>query len=120
MENVNSSKMTYLSLNTELCQMKVVIAAATELEMIPFKQFVGEKNGATIEFCLTGVGAIATTYHLEKYISQFQPKLIIQVGIAGAFVNTHQLGTAVAIEEELVSDMGVFESDGYKKDLSRT
>ncbi len=42
------------------------------------------------------------------------PDLVVQVGIAGSFHSRFEVGRAVAVEEEIVADMGVEENGRYK------
>lgn len=94
--------------------MKIAITAATALEIEPFRFLQEEFKGFTFDFLITGVGAISTTFSIERYISNSSPTLLIQIGIAGAYGDKLKVGTAVAVLEEYMSDMGVFEKDGYK------
>jgi futalosine hydrolase len=94
--------------------MKIVIAAATEMELRPFIHLMGVKNDISIEGWITGVGSIATTHFLAENVSNQYQSIVVQVGIAGCFSDTIEIGSAVVVEDELVNDMGVFEKDGYK------
>ncbi len=94
--------------------MKIVIAAATEMELRPFIHLMGVKNDISIEGWITGVGSIATTHFLTENVSNQYQSIVIQVGIAGCFSDNIEIGSAVVVEDELVNDMGVFEKDGYK------
>jgi futalosine hydrolase len=94
--------------------MKVVITAATALEIEPFRVLQDNLDGIDINYLTTGVGAILTTFSIERYISSFSPDLLIQIGIAGAYSDELKVGSAVAVLEEYMSDLGVFEKDGYK------
>jgi futalosine hydrolase len=46
-------------------------------------------------------------------IARLKPDLIIQIGIAGSFNPNLVLGTAVTVRQEMLADMGVYETDGY-------
>lgn len=94
--------------------MKVVITAATAMEIEPFRVLEDNFEGISIDYLLTGVGAILTTFALERYISNSSPALLIQIGIAGAYDDKPKVGSAVAVFEESMSDLGVFEKNGYK------
>jgi futalosine hydrolase len=94
--------------------MKLVIAAATELELQPFIHLMGVKNGLSIEGWITGVGSIATTYFLSENVSNQFQHLIIQVGISGCFSDAFGVGTAVVVQDEMINDMGVFENNSYQ------
>jgi futalosine hydrolase len=94
--------------------MKVVIAAATELELRPFTHLMGVKNSLSVEGWITGVGSIATTYFLSENVSNQFQHIIIQVGISGCFTDAFDVGTAVVVQDEMVNDMGVFENNSYQ------
>jgi futalosine hydrolase len=94
--------------------MKIVLATATEMEMIHFRATSKESKIVELGYCITGVGLIATTFHLQKTILAIKPDLIIQAGIAGSFKTSYSIGKAVAVKNEIIADMGVFEKDGYK------
>lgn len=94
--------------------MKVILAAATELELHPFRSLSNGLSDLLLDYWVTGVGAIGTTQFLEKNITAKKPDLIIQLGIAGAINDQIDIGSSVAVKEEMISDMGVWEADGYK------
>ena len=94
--------------------MKIVLATATEMEMFHFRDNCKESKIVEMQHCVTGVGLTATTFHLQKSISSVKPDLIVQIGVAGSFTTTYSIGNAVAVKNEIVADMGVFEDDGYK------
>ncbi len=94
--------------------MKVILAAATELELHPFRSLSNRLSDLLLDYWITGVGPIATTQFLEKNINAKKPDLIIQIGIAGAINDQIDIGSSVAVKEEMISDMGVWEADGYK------
>lgn len=66
-----------------------------------------------VHTAVTGVGLMPSTYAIMQMIARLKPDLIIQVGIAGSFNPTLVLGTAVTIRQEMLADMGVYETDGY-------
>ena len=94
--------------------MKVILAAATELELHPFRSLSKVLSDLLLDYWITGVGSIATTQFLEKNITANKPDLMIQIGIAGAINDQIDIGSSVAVKEEMISDMGVWEADGYK------
>ena len=77
--------------------MKIVIAAATEMELRPFIHLMGVKNDISIEGWITGVGSIATTHFLTENVSNQYQSIVIQVGIAGCFSDTIEIGSAVVV-----------------------
>jgi len=94
--------------------MKVILTAATELELHSFRTLSNVQGDLILDYWVTGVGPIATTQFLEKNSTAQSPDLIIQIGIAGAINDQIDIGSSVAVKEEMISDMGVWEADGYK------
>jgi len=94
--------------------MKIILAAATEMEMVHFRAADMGPNVIDLEYCVTGVGIIATTFQLYKTILAVKPDLVIQIGLAGSFSPLYSIGNAVAVKNEIVAEMGVFEKEGYK------
>lgn len=109
-----AAKLSSLTENAELCMMKILLTAATPMEMamlaIPEPGF----KGFDIICEHTGIGLLATTYHLTDQLRKHQPDLVIQVGIAGTLRGEIPLGDAVVVENERVADMGVWENGRYK------
>jgi len=94
--------------------MKIILAAATEMEMVHFRAAGKDSNIIDLAYCVTGVGIIATTFQLYKTILAVKPDLVIQIGLAGSFSPLYSIGKAVAVKNEIVAEMGVFEKEGYK------
>jgi futalosine hydrolase len=94
--------------------MKIILAAATEMEMVHLRAAGKGHNIIDLEYCVTGVGIIATTFQLYKTILAVKPDLVIQIGLAGSFSALYSIGNAVAVKNEIVAEMGVFEKEGYK------
>ena len=94
--------------------MKVLITAATSMELASLQEQLKDNPKLSIQYSVTGVGAISTVYHLMELLKKEKFELMIQVGIAGSFDNGLSLGTAVNIEKELLAEMGVQENNEYK------
>jgi futalosine hydrolase len=99
--------------------MNCLVVSATILEIKPFIQHcrISDKLDyidLELDFLVTGVGAINTTYALMKHLQVKKPDVIIMAGIAGALSNKLNLGDVVVIKEEALADLGVQEKDGYK------
>lgn len=99
--------------------MNILLAAATSAEISPFiEQYrqAGESllSGHELDIVITGIGLPAATYSLTKQIHIKRPDLIIQAGIAGCFDPSIPLGTAVAIRQDAIADMGVVEKKSWK------
>jgi futalosine hydrolase len=94
--------------------MKVLITAATGMELASLKERLTDYPKLSIQFAVTGVGAVSTVYHLMKLLKIEQFELMLQVGIAGSFDHGLSLGTAVNIEKEVLAEMGVQENNEYR------
>jgi futalosine hydrolase len=101
--------------------MRVIISAATVAEWMPAflninALYTGESQRLKLQYHQSGIGMLAAGFALTKLALEDKPDLIIQVGIAGTFNSSIELGTVVVIEEETIGDMGV-EEEGKWKDL---
>jgi futalosine hydrolase len=92
--------------------MKIVITSATEFETKGIKS--GINAGFNVSFHTSGVGMLSSTFALTKMVSEQRPDFIIQVGIAGCFDTTIELGTVVAVKDEFLGDTGVEENRELK------
>ncbi len=93
--------------------MNVLVIAATNRELTGVKEISFTRPSLMVHTAVTGVGLLASTYAIMQLIARLKPDLIIQVGIAGSFNPTLVLGTAVTVRQEILADMGVYETDGY-------
>ncbi|HUC83414.1 MAG TPA: futalosine hydrolase [Flavisolibacter sp.] len=93
--------------------MKILLCAATEMEIAPTLQQLSGIEKHSIELVITGVGLMTSTYALAKGISIHQPQLVIQAGIAGTLEAEQVLGDVVAVQAETVGDLGVLEKTGF-------
>lgn len=99
--------------------MNCLVVSATILEIKPFVEHsrISEKLDfidLDLDFLVTGVGAVNTTYALMKQLQIKKPDVIIMAGIAGAFSKKLIPGDVVAVKEEALADLGVQEKEGYK------
>ncbi|MFT5383730.1 MAG: futalosine hydrolase [Saprospiraceae bacterium] len=108
--------------------MLLTIVSATPFEIAPTTLFLKEnfegldiglfqKNKVTIRTIITGVGMPLTAFQLGLYLSQEQPDLLINAGIAGAFNKDLALGAVVNITSDRFGDLGVEEADGTFTDV---
>jgi futalosine hydrolase len=97
--------------------MHVLLAAATTLEvrsaMDALEQGPGRSGAHSIEWLITGVGTMATTWSLTRQIDRRRPDLIIQAGVAGCFTELAP-GTVVAVSDDRLADEGVWEEGRFK------
>jgi futalosine hydrolase len=94
--------------------MLIVICAATELELAPFRKWISankpySQNEPDIQLLVHGVGMVATTHALTAYCFQQRPFLIVQVGIAGTFSRLFNKPELFLVEREQIGDAGVVE-----------
>ena len=90
--------------------MNIYIVAATMAEIEPM---IEKTSTAEFKIIITGVGSVATTFHLTKLLSSEKPDLIIQAGIAGAFDKNMPLGSTVAVQRDRFADLGVEENNKW-------
>lgn len=101
---------------TDICNMHILLAAATTLEIQPTTHFL-EKAGSRVgdhaaAVLTTGVGSMATLHSLMRATLGKRPDLILQAGIAGSFAG-NPAGEVLAVKEEL-PDLGVWEEGRFK------
>lgn len=97
--------------------MKLVIAAATTLEIQPAIDFLQQRqnsvNNNHYHILITGVGSLISTYHLTSYLTTQRPDYCIQAGIGGSFTEAFPPGKLVLIKEEMMGDLGVWTEEGF-------
>ncbi len=104
--------------------MKVLIVAATLFEVEPLlkkleassvrenEQLVHSSyHNNEIDFLITGVGMVATTYFMAKVLNETYD-VAINVGICGSFNSNLEIGSVVNIYEDCLAEMGA--EDGEK------
>ena len=89
--------------------MKVLVVAATQLEIEPF---INLKNNTEVLVC--GVGIPSTVYLLTKKLLQEKYDMVIQAGIAGTFSKKIKKGEVVVVEQDAFGDIGVEEKGEFK------
>jgi futalosine hydrolase len=88
--------------------MKILVVAATEMEIAPF---VAQNTNTQV--LITGVGAPACMYALTKRLLQNKYDFVIQAGIAGTFKNQYPLGQTFAVKTDLFADLGIQEKENF-------
>lgn len=90
--------------------MKLLIVAATELEIAPLRKRIEQdttKNSHfDVSFLITGVGMVATTYHLTNTLSYDHYDLVLNVGLGGIYDKNIALGEVVIVKTERFADLG--------------
>ncbi len=104
--------------------MKILLIAATEAEITPFIKHIEAcwehknnrflyKDDIELEYVITGVGMLVTTYALTKKLQNRQYDLVLQVGIAGSYDRSLKLGDVVWVKSEQLADLRVEDHDEY-------
>jgi len=105
--------------------MKILICSATLFEskpLINFFEFNKISNifyekiiGSNHYFILiSGIGLVATTYNLSKYLFNNNFDLAINIGICGSFNSNFEIGTVLNIIEEEFADFGINDNGIFK------
>jgi futalosine hydrolase len=100
---------------SEIAIMKILLLAATELEIETFKVKMAVKatKNSRIHYLVSGVGSVQTTYALTRQLRENIPDFIIGAGIGGCFSREILLGSVFQIRSEVFADLGVQESRGW-------
>src|SRR5262245_14837515 len=87
----------------------VLVLAATALEAPP-------TGRPPTERIITGIGAVNTAHALTLHLAtREKPSLVIQTGIAGAYVPTGlSVGDVVIADAEIYGDLGVLLPGGWR------
>jgi futalosine hydrolase len=93
--------------------MHILLAAATTFEIQPTVNFLLNPHPHRVSTLITGAGSLLTTWSLMRQIDRDRPDLIIQAGIAGSFTGRPH-GEVVAIRDEALADLGVWEDRQFK------
>lgn len=98
--------------------MHILLIAATTFEIQAVTDFLQVHSDAfprhTISIQVTGIGSMATTYHLLKSICENRPEYVLQAGIGGSFSRHFAPGRVVLVEKEMTGDLGVEENGVFK------
>jgi futalosine hydrolase len=95
--------------------MQILLCAATGLELEPTLAFLRERDlEERVEVLITGVGLVAATYSLTKWLADRRPGLVIQAGVAGALNEGLALGQVVVVGSETIGDEGVSENGEFR------
>jgi futalosine hydrolase len=88
---------------------EVLLLAATELEATLLAS-------SRFPLVVAGIGAVNTAHALSEYFATHQkPSLVIQTGIAGAYVPAGiSVGSVVLADTEIYGDLGVLMVDGWQ------
>lgn len=102
--------------------MNILLISATDAEIAPLLQSMAHArtgdsnnvyrhNNVHLKVAVTGVGMMATTYHLTKLLAETKYDLVIQAGVGGAFNRDIPLGEVVVVEQDEPGDLGAEDHD---------
>lgn len=99
--------------------MQISICSATEFELAPLKDqlstLIQELTvPPEIQYFITGIGMIQSSYAIQAHLEKERPDLLIQVGIAGTFDQSIPLTDVLVIQEEYFGNTGVMEAGVWK------
>ncbi|WEK35833.1 MAG: futalosine hydrolase [Candidatus Pseudobacter hemicellulosilyticus] len=98
--------------------MDLLLTAATAFEIQPTIDWLeqnGRRIGAhTVNYLITGVGGLATSWELATHFQQNPPDAALQAGIAGSFSTNYPPGTVALVREEYTGDTGVEENNCFR------
>lgn len=99
--------------------MHCLLVAATPAEIAPFTDHLGlteklDHIELDIDLLITGVGTLAASFAITRYLQHKRPDLVIQAGVGGAFDNNIKLGTVFAIKQDVLADQGVTEKSIFR------
>ncbi len=101
----------------DICNMKIAVVAATSFEWMPIQKQITNLLDLPAEvqvtFHTTGIGLLASTYHLTTLSKNLQPDIIIQAGIAGSFDKNLHIGEVIVVKQEYSGDLGVIENAAF-------
>lgn len=94
--------------------MKMLIIAATKNEIEPLlNKLKGLKFRPDV--LITGAGMVATTFHLTQTLAKKKYDAVINLGICGSFDRGLKIGEVVIIREDIFSELGAEDGDGFLK-----
>ena len=105
--------------------MKTLIVSATHLELKPLLEKAEKINriddklssyhldGNEFDLLCTGVGMVATSFHMGRVLSSHKYDRVINAGIAGSFEKNIPLGTVVEIVEDQFPEMGAEDGEHF-------
>ena len=97
--------------------MKTLVVAATKAELTFLYQHFNLQEGDFIEdknfdVLITGVGMVATAFSLGKHLSS-KYNLVLNLGIAGGFDRSMELGKVVNITEDTFAELGAEDGENF-------
>jgi futalosine hydrolase len=105
--------------------MKILIVSATTIEINPLLQALTfnkaitpvlsnySYNGHNIDILITGVGMVPTAYFLGKILATNKYDLALNIGIAGSYNKSYNIGNVVNVTKDLFSELGAEDGEYF-------
>jgi len=95
--------------------MKILIVSATEKEIFSIlNQFKsGKSSSFEIDFLITGIGMVFTSYLLTRKLSEKEYDFVINAGIAGSFNKDLLIGDVVFVQSDQFADLGIEDKNDF-------
>lgn len=88
--------------------MKILIVIATKGELGSISSIKKlQTDFPNLEFLITGIGMVKTTYFLTDAIQKSKPDFILNIGICGSFSKQFPIGSIVNVDSEQFADFGI-------------
>jgi futalosine hydrolase len=97
--------------------MKVLTIAATELEIELLRSTLPEVYKENVDFKVTGIGSLITTFNLTTHLFNKTYDWVIQAGIAGTLDPEIPVGSVCQVVTETLSDLGSEDEKGILLDV---
>ena len=92
--------------------MRILTIAATQMEIEGIRSQLPKDYHHEVDFKVTGIGIVATTFNLTKIFSNESYDLVLQIGIGGSFDPDLPPGTVCQVRSEIFGDSGSEDKDG--------
>ena len=113
----------FFILATSPVTMKILIVAATQSEIEPLfsvtsdeLQVMSSTNSelnTQYSILVTGVGMVATAFALGRHLATHQYDLAINLGIAGSFDRSLDLGEVVEVTTDILAELGAEDDEDF-------
>ncbi|MCB0754463.1 MAG: futalosine hydrolase [Flavobacteriales bacterium] len=90
---------------------RILIVVATSRELPETSLF--DVPNLQVDTLVTGVGMVATAFHLTKKLTQKKYDLVVNVGIAGAFAESLEIGSVVQVSSDRLAELGAEDHDKF-------
>ena len=94
-------------------ELKPLLGKAEKINQIDDKLNTYRLGSKEFDLLCTGVGMVATSFHLGRVLSSHKYDRVINAGIAGSFEKNIPLGTVVEIVEDQFPEMGAEDGEHF-------